>query len=237
MKPKDYHKSILLHEYTISKMLNHKYIRKTINIDLKTPCVFLEYFEGIDMYDFLNNTNLELKEKLQIFKKIVEAIHYMHSKYVAHLDLKLENIMINPDTKEICIIDFGKSFIWKKGDKNYKLINMISSYEYMAPEEFTEKNKELLPDKIDIWGLGLILYCIIYEKFPWKYAIEEDNQFQIHNTFLRVGELSPIMFREILSVSKIQFEHIKYLFKNTLSIDPKNRINTYQILNTLTNLI
>lgn len=233
ISPKEKIRNLLIHEYTIGKILNHRYIRKTLSLDLITPCLFLEYFSGCDLYDFLVSNNLSIKTKLQIFKQIVEAINYMHLNSIAHLDLKLENIMINTNTLDICIIDFGKSFIWKKDNQKYTLMNIISSYEYMAPEEFTEKNKELQPDKIDIWSLGLILYSMIYNRFPWKFAISSDKLFSSHMHFLKINKLCPMIFPELKNESKLYHDKIFFILQNTLRLNPSDRISTREILNIL----
>jgi serine/threonine protein kinase len=223
----------LLHEYSIGKMLNSPYIRKTLSIDIASKCLFLEYFPGLDLYDFLTKNKLSLRENIKIFKTIVEAIHYLHSNFIAHLDIKLENIMIDPNTRNICIIDLGKAFVWKKDNQNYKLTNIISSFEYMAPEEFENNNQELQPDKIDIWSLGLLLYCFVYNALPWSGAVSTDKNFCSHARFLKVEQLSPLLFSKIKEESNHINEELFYLFKNTLCIDPSKRINTQEILNIL----
>lgn len=44
-----------------------------------------------------------------IFRQLMLAVGYMHSRGKAHRDLKLENILFDPETKKIKIIDFGFS--------------------------------------------------------------------------------------------------------------------------------
>lgn len=233
LSPDEHIRNILLHEYSIGKMLDSPYIRKTLSIDINSKCLFLEYFQGLDLYDFLTQNRLSLKDKMKIFKNIIEAIHYLHSNYIAHLDIKLENIMIDPNTHNICIIDLGKAFVWKKDNQNYKLINIISSFEYMAPEEFKNNCQELQPDKIDIWSLGLLLYCFVYNALPWNVAVATDENFCSHTRFLNVDQLSPLLFSEIKEESNHLNKQLTYLFKNTLCIDPSKRINTQEILNIL----
>lgn len=234
LSPTEKRRNILLHEYSIGKIVDSPFIRKTLSIDLKKSCLFLEYIPGQDLFDFLNeNINKEyftIKEKLKIFKDIVQALDYLHSKYIAHLDLKLENIMIDPITHQISIIDLGKSFVWRRGTQQYKLLNIVSSYEYMAPEQFIETTTELQPDKIDIWSLGIIFYCLIYNKFPWSQAIPTEPKFCSHTRFLQIDQLSPSLFPNIKGESNELNENLYYLFKSTLCINPSDRINTKEIL-------
>jgi serine/threonine protein kinase len=233
ISPDEHIRNTMLHEYSIGKMLDTPCIRKTLSIDIKSKYLFLEYFQGLDLYDFLTKNKLSFKENIKIFKSIVEAIHYLHSNFIAHLDIKLENIMIDPNTHNICIIDLGKAFVWKKDNQNYKLMNIVSSFEYMAPEEFDSNCQDLYPDKIDIWSLGLLLYCFVYNALPWSSAVSTDNNFCSHVRFLQIEQLSPLLFSKLKEESNHINDQLTYLFKNTLCIDPSKRINTQEILNIL----
>lgn len=231
-------KQLLLHEYKIGIQLHHPFIRKTIDIDEKTPCLFLEYLhEYIDLYDLLTleYSKLTILEKIHIFTSIVKAVEYMHSKFIAHLDIKPENIMIHPKTHDIKIIDFGKSFQWKENGKRCVLKNIVTSYGYMAPEEFI-KDAELQPDKLDIWSLGLVLYCIIYNMFPWDIAKESDKRYHTHATFVRCNMFSSSLFPDIPNLPKNKQSLLKTLFKKMLHINPNERSSLSEILHFLNQL-
>lgn len=55
-----------------------------------------------------------------VFKQILEAINYCHTKNVAHRDLKPENFLFDTkdDNSDIKIIDFGLSKILDAGSKH-----------------------------------------------------------------------------------------------------------------------
>lgn len=231
-------RKLLFHEYNIGLQLNHPFIRKTIDYDEKSPCLFLEYLhEYIDLYDFLDlyYKKTSLKDKLQIFIKIVKALEYMHSKCIAHLDIKPENIMIHPITLDIKIIDFGKAFQWKQNGQTIILKNIVTSYGYMAPEEFIN-DIELYPDKLDIWSLGLVFYCIIYNMFPWDIARDYDNRYHTHATFIKCNMISSSLFYDLHELPKNKQNLLKTIFKKTLHIDPIQRTTTTELLQFLNQL-
>ena len=61
--------------------------------------MIIEVIEGISLKTFLEKKEPQLcseAEVIPIFKQIVTAMAYCHSKGVCHRDLKLENILITP---------------------------------------------------------------------------------------------------------------------------------------------
>lgn len=97
--------------------------------------IVLEYLKGyvngkqyIDNYKFVEN------DRIIIFKNLIRAFECIHDNGVAHIDLKLENIMINPSTLEVKVIDFGCSCV--VGDRfklPLRLINNLEENKHNAP--------------------------------------------------------------------------------------------------------
>ena len=103
----------------------------------------------------------------------------MHNLGVAHMDLKLENIIIDTLNNKIQIIDFGHSKIFHDSHHIDTIIsnkNMYGSLSYIAPEEFLEI--EYNPEKVDIWSCGIILYIIIHDSHPWYQASINDCNYK-----------------------------------------------------------
>ncbi|NXR25980.1 DAPK3 kinase, partial [Cinclus mexicanus] len=78
----------------------------------KTDVVLiLELVSGGELFDFLaEKESLTEEEATQFLKQILDGVHYLHSKHIAHFDLKPENIMLldkNVPNPRIKLIDFG----------------------------------------------------------------------------------------------------------------------------------
>jgi serine/threonine protein kinase len=98
---------------------------------------------------------LSESEARELFRQILEAVLYCHSKGIIHRDIKLENILFsNEERTKIKIIDFGVSGLLKTEKSK------SGTLRYMPPEVVNGSNLNSLP-YIDIWALGCILYELI----------------------------------------------------------------------------
>jgi serine/threonine protein kinase len=104
-----------------------------------------------------------------LFKQLVSALAYCHSRNVAHRDIKLENILLNEEKTMVKLIDFGFSTCIPN-EKKVKLFCGTPSY--MAPEIVSKKEYSGPP--ADIWALGVLLFALLCGRFPFKGA--NDNE-------------------------------------------------------------
>lgn len=197
-------RDMLLNEFYIGYSLNDcVYIRRTYDIDLIDNCIIFEYCKGLDFFEFIKKYN-NLSENLFYFKQLAEAVSYIHSKGVAHMDLKLENVMIDTTKKQIKVIDFGDAKIYKRDNVFILGSGVHGTYEYMAPEIF--KNAEYNPEKADIWSIGIIFYELFYNGMPWNVAndtdsnyVEYEKYFMIKNTVLPCMNKHSEFLKEMLN--------------------------------------
>jgi 5'-AMP-activated protein kinase catalytic alpha subunit len=129
----------------------------------------------IDLLQYITQRGkLQEEEAKLVFKQICEAIHRCHTKNVAHLDLKPDNILLQllptGEIHKVKICDFGLAKRWKKRDDPNVTIEpeeKIGSIEYLAPE----LRNALFPTtislvKADVYSLGILLYGILTAQFP-----------------------------------------------------------------------
>lgn len=167
-------------EYFTLKKLDHPNIIKSYdigtilyvdepdeNIIPGSAYITLEKFDSVEL---LYYPELKNEEKLiSIIKQICSALFYLHQSNYIYYDLKPQNILvsINGNSPVVKLIDMGfAKYILSEYDDKIR-----GTAEYIAPELL---KKETHDHSVDLYSLGMILYQIIYEKFPFTSVSEID---------------------------------------------------------------
>ena len=128
--------------------------------------IFPYYSDG-DLYTYVENNNLTLTEKNNIFTQLVNIISELHQKNIAHRDIKLENFLIQLINNQLVIkiTDLDFSCI-ATTDLNFKGGTIqYASCELMNFQKFKNWYSS------DIWSLTVILYILLFNSFPWNNTI------------------------------------------------------------------
>ncbi|NXY85250.1 DAPK3 kinase, partial [Alcedo cyanopectus] len=132
----------------------------------KTDVVLiLELVSGGELFDFLaQKESLSEEEATRFIKQILDGVNYLHSKKIAHFDLKPENIMLldkNIHSPHIKLIDFGLAH---KIEDGVEFKNIFGTPEFVAPEIV---NYEPLGLAADMWSIGVITYILLSGASPF----------------------------------------------------------------------
>uniref|UniRef100_K3WMA1 non-specific serine/threonine protein kinase n=1 Tax=Globisporangium ultimum (strain ATCC 200006 / CBS 805.95 / DAOM BR144) TaxID=431595 RepID=K3WMA1_GLOUD len=154
-------------------------------------------------------------EVLVIITKLASVVQYLHSRFICHRDLKLENILVESQELGGCIklCDFGASTLFRMG---VHMCKVLGSVVYMAPEVL-EGN---YTHACDLWSLGVVMYMLLSNAPPFHGSTED--------------ELTERIFE-----AKVVFEgpvwdgvsaDAKSLIKKLLNPDPATRYSATQVL-------
>lgn len=181
---KNYSSKHILYEFTIGTLLHHPNISSPLDIDIPHKSIIFDFSPSIDFFKHLSH-NKNIHENISYFKQIIQGVSFMHNVGIAHMDLKLENIIIDLSSNLVKIIDFGESRIFHDSTHITDVIydkGVHGTVPYMPPEEFLSPQYD--PSKCDIWSLGIILYYIVYDSSPWYEASTHDNRYNYFSKYL-----------------------------------------------------
>jgi len=165
---------VVINEYIMNTLLIHENIISVHGLDIYNLALLYKYEYSKDLLYYFMDDNFEPIKYFKYFIQIIDAVRYMHSFGIAHMDLKLENILLNPIDNKIKIIDFGHSCFFKKGSVLVFHKGIKGTEYYMPPEVW---KSAYMADKVDVWCCGMILYNFIYNRIPWEKALTNDRVF------------------------------------------------------------
>lgn len=159
----------VLNEFNILKGLDHPNLLKIYHLYEDRACsrfyIVSDLYEGGELFDEVSENGwLEEKSVAIIMNQLLSCINYLHSKGIAHRDLKLENILLaskdmRPD--DMKVIDFGLSAVFEEYE-DCCFDTLVGSSYYIAPEVLGG----CYGPKCDIWSCGVIAFGKTSEGVP-----------------------------------------------------------------------
>ncbi|KAK9765206.1 hypothetical protein K7432_006644 [Basidiobolus ranarum] len=215
-------KHLILREIQMLKTLEHPNV-VTFHESFETETHYvlvLEYVQDGDLFDYVaNHSNEYCESKVrEIFKHIVDAVEYLHSKNICHRDLKLENVLIHELSEEsvyVKITDLGLAEIV---DENSILTTRCGSEEYTAPEVILGQPSNGFT--ADVWSLGVMLYAMLVGYLPFSMDGSQSRRsffYRIANADYRLPRDRPIS------------PEAADLLRSLLQSNPKKRLDVESI--------
>ncbi|MEM1264038.1 MAG: serine/threonine-protein kinase [Pseudomonadota bacterium] len=125
--------------------------------------IAMEYVCGRPLSDYrLGEADLSLTTLIEVVAQAAEALAYAHEQRVIHRDIKPTNLLYDPDTGQLKIMDFGVAQLADAVRTRTGII--LGTPVYMAPEQlFGEK----LGPFSDLFSLGVTLYELLTGTVPF----------------------------------------------------------------------
>ena len=139
------------------------------SIDDGSPYFVLEYVDGLPIDLYCQENQLSIDERLSLFRKVCEAVHYAHQNLVVHCDLKPSNILVLPDGSPK-LVDFGIAKLLNPEIAIPARPSTASSQRLLTPN-FASR-EQILGQQIttasDVYSLGVLLYKLLTDRLPYQ---------------------------------------------------------------------
>ena len=217
-------------EINIQNKLKDKNITEYYDYcDLKDyGCIIMEFAKFGDLEYFqkklIKKNSLSETLLAYITKQILDGLLYIHQSKIIHMDIKQQNILID-EKLNVKITDFSVSFSYEKYKENDKINLPLSGTSlYMSPEVLLKSQIDYEDCcKIDIFSLGVVLFNLAFEKFPYELDYSYKRNFALI--------LDKIKKQKLIIPEKKKFSVLfKKFLKNLLEKNIKNRISIYEAL-------
>lgn len=127
---------------------------------------------GQELFEYISSKpegKLMESEARKIVAGILEALRHVHASSVLHADLKLDNVLYDPTTGQVSLIDFGLSNFFQE---HVALDEAVGCVNYASPALLALTNREtpMFPCRghPDLWALGVLTHGLLTGYFPFR---------------------------------------------------------------------
>jgi len=149
-----------------------------------TLVMVLEDFGGESLPRLLPDRPLALAEFLRLAIRITDILGAIHQRHIMHKDINPSNIVWNPETDQLKIIDFGISTELSREQPEIRNPNVLEgTLAYMSPEQTGRMNRSL-DYRTDFYSLGVTLYELLTGQLPFA---SDDPLEVVHNHLAKMS--------------------------------------------------
>jgi len=206
-------------EISIMYNVNHPYSVKLVNHfeDNEKLYLIMELASNGNLYNFIQKNKKDKIKNMDLIKKLIiqtiEIIKYLHSLNIIYRDIKPENILLDKDYN-VKLCDYGWATYFTPG----KFLTVYcGTPEYVSPEML---KKYPYNEKVDIWGIGVLIFELVFGYAPFSSNFNEDRYNNIKS--------GKIKWPDDLNE---EYQKIKDLIEKILKVNPNDRISLNDIEN------
>jgi eukaryotic-like serine/threonine-protein kinase len=162
-------------ERDILAALEHPHIARLYDAGVDTgtdgasqPWLAMELVEGLPLTSWCDQQQLTLVQRVQLFRQVLQAVHYAHSRLVVHRDLKPSNILVT-EQGQVRLLDFGVASLLDEGsapsEQATEWQQAPFTPDYASPEQLL---RAPIGTASDIYSLGVLLFELLCGQRPYR---------------------------------------------------------------------
>ncbi len=214
------------------------------------PFFAMEYIPAArDLIDYARSKDLTVRQRLELFNKVCDAVHHGHQKGIIHRDLKPANILVDSSGNPK-IIDFG---VARATDSDLAMPTLqtdvgqlVGTVQYMSPEQINADPHDI-DTRSDVYALGVVLYKLLTQKLPYDVSgtviyeatrmvrEEQPRKLSTHDRHLR-GDIETIVLhalekdrdRRYQSAIELSSDIKRYMDNRPIHARPPSMVYTFR---------
>ncbi len=185
-----------------------------------TGYIVMEYINGINLKEYLNNAGGKLPEQtvLALMKPVLESLYQIHNAGLVHRDISPDNIMVDSEGK-IKLIDFGSARGQSaETDKTY---TVILKHGYAPAEQYYAKGNQ--GPWTDIYSLCATMYKMLTGQIPPNSVerMENDEYIPVSQCGVAISPRTEAVLQKGLAVkSNDRYQNIGQLLADLYGTQP-----------------
>ncbi|MEM1449062.1 MAG: serine/threonine-protein kinase [Planctomycetota bacterium] len=160
-------------ERQVQANLQHPGIARMLDggaADDGSPYIVMEYVEGLPIDRYCDEYRLTVRERVEQFRRVVDAVAHAHEQRIVHRDIKPSNILVASDGQPK-LLDFGiakvidPERVSTEGEVTRDVLGFVTPA-YASPEQYRG-----LPTTAatDVYSLGVLLYRLLCGRPPLEF--------------------------------------------------------------------
>ena len=157
-------------ERQILASLDHPHIARLMDggtTDDGLPYFVMEYIEGRTIDRYADEHRLPLRQRLELFLQVCDAVSYAHQHLIVHRDIKPQNILVTSDGVPK-LLDFGIAKVLQDSSDQGTLTmseHRLLTPDYASPEQVAGQPTTT---RTDVYSLGVVLYELLTGRSPYR---------------------------------------------------------------------
>ncbi|WP_437761971.1 AAA family ATPase [Sorangium sp. So ce281] len=160
----------LKYEYAIARDLALQGVVRVYGIEMvgSSLALIMEDAGERPLNELISAGKLKLEDALRIAISIADALESIHRRGVTHMDVKPHNILVNAETLEAKLTDFGSATrLSQEAHKANRFASFEGTLAYMSPEQSGRLNV-VIDRRTDLYSLGVTLYEMVTGVLPFR---------------------------------------------------------------------